>query len=85
MLDWSFNLLPPDLQMLFSRLSKFDESFTAAEAEDLCPGEVFQAGILALVDNSLLEQRVSVDGETFFHMSGLIREYASERLSGRGL
>ena len=85
MLDWSFNLLPPDLQMLFSRLSKFDESFTAVEVENLCPGEVFQVGILALVDNSLLEQRVSADGETLFHMSGLIREYASERLSGRGV
>jgi predicted ATPase len=81
MLDWSFNLLSPDLQTLFCRVSVFDGSFTAYEVEALCPGQAIQTGLPALVDHSLLEQRISADGETRFEMFGLAREYASERLS----
>jgi predicted ATPase len=84
MLDWSYNLLPPDLQRLFCRLSMFQESFTVSEAETQPLGDAIQAGILTLVDHSMLEQRVASDGETHFHMSTLIREYAFEKLSLTG-
>ncbi len=84
MLDWSFNLLPPDLQRLFCRLSMFQESFTASDVDAQSLGDSIQAGMLTLVDHSLLEQIVASEGETHFHMSSLVREYASEKLSMTG-
>ena len=36
MLDWSFDLLSPELQKLFCQLSVFPGSFTIPEAEAVC-------------------------------------------------
>lgn len=80
MLDWSFDLLPPDLQTFFCRLSVFSGSFTITEAESVCLIENAQAGLTALVDQSLLEQHPCAEDEPRFQMLGMVREYALERL-----
>ncbi len=78
MLDWSYNLLPPELQTFFSQLSCFEESFSASQAEEMFPNETVLPKLLLLVDHSLLEQCVGSEGETQYHMIGIVREYAFE-------
>ena len=79
MLDWSFALLSPELQTLFCQLADFSGSFSIAEAEELCAGRELQYDLVALVDQSLLEQHTGADGEPNFQMSGMIGEYAREK------
>ena len=92
MLDWSYVLLTPELQVLFSRLAIFPGGCTIEAAESVCTipasdqdGNILdvQIGLTALVDQSLLSQQVEADGEPRFHMLGLTREYALERLEAR--
>lgn len=83
MLDWSFNLLPSDLQTLFCRLSALDGCFSLAEAETVCAAEQTLTGLSALLDHSLLEQHPGPDGEPRFQMLGMVREYAREMLLRR--
>jgi len=78
--DWSFELLSSELQMLFCQLSVFPGSFTMNEAGSVFPIESLQEGLIALVDQSLLEQHPAGADETRFQMLGLVREYAVERL-----
>jgi predicted ATPase len=80
MLDWSFDLLSPELQTLFCQLSVFPDSFSISEAELVCTAENIQEGLFALVDQSLLEQLPCVDEKSYFHMLSIVREYARERL-----
>ncbi len=92
MLDWSYVLLPPELQTLFSRLAIFPGGCTIEAAESVCAiqssdqGGNLQdvpIGLTALVDQSLLSQHVEVDGEPRFQMLGMAREYALEKLEIR--
>lgn len=83
MLDWSFNLLPADLQTLFCQLSSLTGSFTVAEAQAVCPGGNALTGLPALLDHSLLEQQPGPQGEPRFQMLGLAQEYAREKLLAR--
>jgi len=83
MFDWSFNLLVPELQTLFCQIAVFPAGFTIGEARAICEFENIQMGLTALVDHSLLEQQPSSNGEPRFHLPGLAREYALERLSLR--
>lgn len=82
MLDWSFHLLSPELQACFCELSVFPDRFTISEAEDVCSMEDVQAGLIALVDQSLLEQQPCVEDQPCFQMISLVREYAREKQSG---
>ena len=79
MLDWSFELLAPDLQNLFCQLSVFPESFTLDEAKSILGIENVQTALTALIDQSLLDQNPCTDGEPRFKMLGLVREYALEK------
>lgn len=78
MLDWSFNLLSPELQTCFCEVSVFPGRFTLSEAEAVCSIENVQAGLIALVDQSLLEQQPPVKEKLCFQMISLVREYAME-------
>ena len=84
MLDWSFDLLSPELQKLFCGLSVFPDSFTISEAQAVCTVENVQSGLTALMDQSLLEQHPCTDEEPRFQMLSMIREYAHERLNEVG-
>lgn len=88
-IGWSYDLLEPEEQALFRRLSVFSGGCTlqAAQAVALAAGDAaeFQRldpleGLTALIDKSLLRQSETAEGEARFWMLETIREYASERL-----
>jgi predicted ATPase/transcriptional regulator with XRE-family HTH domain len=85
---WSVDLLGPDEQILFRRLSVFAGGCTLEAAEDVCtaagdlPLDV-EAGIEALVDASLLQVSEALD-EPRFTMLETIREFAGEQLADSG-
>jgi predicted ATPase len=81
-IDWSYNLLVPHEQLLFLRLAVFVNGCTAEAAEAVCNAQF--AGLAALVDVSLLQQRQGPDGEPRFHMLETIYAYAREQLLVRG-
>jgi len=81
MLDWSFNLLPPELQNFFCQLAVFPGSFSITDAESVCQVENVQASLLALIDQSLIEKGTCPNAELSFKMLGMAREYALERLT----
>src|SRR5262249_26064501 len=76
-IDWSYQLLDPDEQRLFARLSVFAGGCTLAAAELVC--EAGLDTVQALVDRSLL----STDRGRY-QMLEIIREYARERLEQSG-
>jgi predicted ATPase len=84
MFDWSYDLLPPELQVLFRRLAAFPGGCTIDAAEKVCSHVDAHAGLTALADRSLLEQQVDFDGEPRFQMRGITREYVLERLEAHG-
>lgn len=80
---WSHDLLPPGQQVLFRRLSVFagGASLEAVEAVADADGELGALdGLEALVQQSLLRQDESPDGEPRFMMLETIREFATERV-----
>jgi predicted ATPase/DNA-binding SARP family transcriptional activator len=84
-LDWSYDLLEPDVQRLFERLGVFAGGCTLESAEAICGGDgSVLEGLSALVDESLVRQRESDAGEPRFSMLEIVREYALERLSASG-
>jgi tetratricopeptide (TPR) repeat protein len=88
-IKWSYDLLTPPEQKLFRRLSVFAGGCTLEAAEAVCDagedlGVDVLDGVASLVDNSLLAQRVSEDGEPRFVMLETFREYGRERLLEHG-
>jgi len=88
-IDWSYNLLDVDEQLLFRRLAVFVGGCTMEAAESVCNGAgdlrlVLLDGLASLVAKSLLRQVEGVDGEPRFSMLETIREYAFERLNQSG-
>lgn len=86
-IEWSFQLLTPDEQKLFERLSVFRGGFTLDSAEQVVLGEglvldIFD-GLVSLADKSLLHT-VDASAETRFAMLETIREYSTERLNASG-
>jgi predicted ATPase len=79
MLDWSFELLSKELQDFFCGLSIFPGSFTIGDVKAVCEQKNIEAGLTALIDQSLLEQTPCADGEPRFKMLGIVRDYAGEK------
>jgi predicted ATPase/class 3 adenylate cyclase len=73
-MEWSHDLLDPDAQAAFRRLSVFRGSFTLDAAEAITGADLDQ--LAALLDHSLLK---ALGDERFFLLETL-REYARERL-----
>ena len=86
---WSHDLLPPDEQALFRRLSVFtgSGSIDAAEQMDAIASDLdidVLDGIEALIDQSLLRRLTGPDDEPRFGMLETLREFAQERLEQAG-
>ena len=78
---WSHELLDPDEQRLFARLSVFSGGRTLDAAETVCGADLDVLEILGtLVDDSLV-RRIELDGELRFAMLETIREYATAKLA----
>jgi non-specific serine/threonine protein kinase len=81
-IDWSYQLLTPAEQTLYSRLSVFAGGCTLEAAEVVCAVEGLDAfdGVASLVDKSLLRRREGMHAEPRFWMLETIREHALGRL-----
>jgi predicted ATPase len=77
-IEWSYDLLGPDEQLLFARLAVFNGGWTLQAAERVCEADIDK--LQSLVDKSL----VRVREENRFWMLETIREFASERLAESG-
>jgi predicted ATPase/DNA-binding XRE family transcriptional regulator len=90
-IGWSFDLLSPDEQALFTYLSIFVGGFTLEAAELLCgdilspplpltfsPAQVLD-GIASLLDKSLLHRETGLYGDQRYVMLETVREFGLER------
>ena len=86
---WSHDLLTPEEQALFRRLAVFVGGFTLEAAEavantaDAAAIDVVE-GIVALVDQSLLQQEEESGGASRYAMLETVREFALEKLVASG-
>ena len=82
-IQWSYDLLDEDEQVLFSRLGVFQGGRSIDAAEAVCgPGLAIDVvdGLESLLNKSLLQREKGPEGETRFVMLETIYAFASERL-----
>lgn len=84
-IGWSYNLLQPEEQTLFRRLSIFGGGSTLDSAEDVCfegyrDNLAFIDHMSSLVDKSLIYQVEQDDGEPRFFMLETLRAFGLEKL-----
>jgi predicted ATPase len=80
-IEWSFELLPADEQVLFARLAGFSGGCTYEAAEEIAGADADT--LQSLLDKSLLRKRGSPLGHRYW-MLETIREYAAEKLEASG-
>jgi predicted ATPase len=85
-MDWSYQLLTPDEQKLFRRLSVFVGGCTLEAVEAVCNAKEDLGldpldGIASMVDKSLVQRVEQAEGESRFTMLGTIREYGIQQLA----
>jgi serine/threonine-protein kinase PknK len=78
---WSYDLLSPPEQALFTRLSIFVGGFTLEAARAVMPERDVLDDLFSLVGKSLVQQAEQSSGETRFTMLETIREYGLEQLA----
>jgi predicted ATPase len=86
-LEWSYGLLNEAEKTLYARLGVFVGGFTLEAAEAVCNSEGqldILEGLTSLVNNSLLRQAETPEGEPRFGMLETIRAYAVDRLTQSG-
>jgi predicted ATPase/class 3 adenylate cyclase len=76
-IEWSYELLSPEEQVLFARLAVFRGGCTLEAADEVCGADI--ATLQSLVEKSLLRFRIER-----YWMLETIREYATERLDALG-
>ena len=86
---WSYDLLGPDEQRLFSYTGVFAGGFTEEAARSVCAavGQVeieVAAGLEWLVEQNLLRRILGTEDEPRYELLETIREYALERLQAFG-
>ena len=85
-IEWSYDLLQPEEQQLFTSLAVFVGGFTLAAAEHVAeqPDLDILEGVETLLRNNLLTTEHARGDEPRLGMLETIREYALERLVARG-
>lgn len=85
-IEWSYDLLEADEQLLFRRLAVFSGGCSLEAAEKIVgePDEETLGTLEALIAKNLLRQTEGSNGELRLSMLETIREYALERLSSSG-
>lgn len=81
-IDWSYDLLHEEEQLLLARLAVFAGGWTLDAAEGVCDAGISTLG--SLVEKSLVRSRQDALAGTRFSMLETIREYALERLTASG-
>ena len=84
-IDWSYDMLEPDEQLLLARLSVFAGGCTLGAAEAVCAGDPIAPEAVidlvgALVTRSLVEADAGDPAETTYRLLETIRQYAEEQL-----
>jgi predicted ATPase/DNA-binding SARP family transcriptional activator len=79
-MDWSYALLPPDVQRMLARLSVFRGGWTLTAAEEVCDEPRVLEGLEQLREASWLTTD-EVGPELRFRWLQTIREYAADKLS----
>jgi predicted ATPase/class 3 adenylate cyclase len=86
--DWSYALLEPSEQVALDRLAVFAGGFTLDAAEAVVVDDGSDVDVIELlgqlVDKSLVVAEEDTDGATRYRLLETIRQYAAERLDGRG-
>jgi predicted ATPase len=87
LIDWSYDLLSPEEQMVLDRLSVFAGGWTLQAAEAVISAGGTGEGLVldrlaALVDKSLV-QAEEIHGSTRYRLLETVRQYAAERLALR--
>ncbi|GCE21791.1 adenylate/guanylate cyclase domain-containing protein [Dictyobacter kobayashii] len=88
-ITWSYNLLEPAEQLVFRRLAVCTGGISLELAEHICStGEPLNSQIVELlenlVDKSMLQRRISRNGEARFWLLRTLRSYGAERLAEAG-
>jgi non-specific serine/threonine protein kinase len=86
-MGWSYDLLTPQEQLLFARLSVFAGGWSLDGAEATCAGEAIVAEevldlLVRLVDRSLvMAEEVAGEGTTWYRLLETLRHFGGERLA----
>ncbi|MFN2212411.1 MAG: tetratricopeptide repeat protein [Anaerolineales bacterium] len=86
-LDWSYELLDAEEQVLLVRLSVFNGGGTLESADAVCAHGLsidIMDGLESLLNKNLLYQEIGKLGEPRFYMLETIHEYAREMLADSG-
>lgn len=84
-IDWSYELLTPAEQQLFTSLAVFVGGFTLAAAEHVAEQDIdVLEAVESLLRNNLLKDERARSDEPRLGMLETIREYALDRLAARG-
>lgn len=79
-IGWSFDLLEPQAQTLFTQLAVFSGPFTMEAIEAITTVDPLPA-LESLLGHSLVRREAELDGRIWFSILPTIREYADERLA----
>jgi non-specific serine/threonine protein kinase len=86
LIDWSFDLLPPEEAALFARLAVFATGWTLDAAEQVCGfGELQDHDTLLLLANLVQKSLVVLDSDSGrYRMLETVHAFAQEKLRERG-
>jgi non-specific serine/threonine protein kinase len=84
-IDWSYELLPTEAQILFERLAVFAGGWSLESAEDICgndgiPRDAVLDLLEHLADQSMVLAEMTVESSVRYRMLETLRQYARERL-----